>query len=69
MGDIDQEDRSFKSACVNKSRDPTRKYPIKNRAGGVAQVLESLLCKHEALSSNPTIEKYKTKHKSLEERN
>jgi superfamily II helicase len=37
----------------------SRKYPIQNKAGGVAQVVECLLSKHEALSSNSSTEKRK----------
>jgi hypothetical protein len=38
------------------------------RAGGVAQVLECLLCKCEALSSNPRTTKNKRKQKNKDER-
>jgi hypothetical protein len=33
------------------------KYPTQNRAGGVAEVVEHLSSKHEALSSNPSTTK------------
>jgi hypothetical protein len=32
----------------------TQKYPTQKRAGGVAQVVEHLLSKREALNSNPS---------------
>jgi hypothetical protein len=35
----------------------SRKYPTQKRAGGVAQVVECLLSKHEVLSSNPSTRK------------
>jgi hypothetical protein len=46
----------------------TKVYSIKiiseteNRTGGVAQVVEHLLCKHKALSSNTSLTKKKKTH-------
>jgi hypothetical protein len=42
----------LKSAWANSSRDPIFKIPNTTRAGGVAQVVECLPSKCEALSSN-----------------
>jgi hypothetical protein len=44
----DQEDHSSKPAWANSLGDPISKKPSQNRAGGVVQVVESLLSKHEA---------------------
>jgi hypothetical protein len=53
LGVWDQEDLSLRSAQANSSRDPTSEIPRTNWTGEVAQVEECLLCKLEALSSNP----------------
>jgi hypothetical protein len=44
----------------NSLRDPVSKITRAKETGGVAHVVEHLLCKHEVLSSNPT--KNQNKH-------
>jgi hypothetical protein len=44
---------------ANSSQDPLLKNPSQKRAGGVAQVVECLSSKHEALTSNPSVAKGK----------
>jgi hypothetical protein len=64
LGGRDQEDQSSKPAWANSSGDPISKNPSqKNRAGRVTQVIEHLLSKHKALSSNSTVAK-KTKKRN-----
>jgi hypothetical protein len=53
------------SAQANSSRDPISKCPSQKRVGGMAQVVECLLSKHEAQSSKPSIEKKKKKGRVL----
>jgi hypothetical protein len=38
---------------ISKKKKKTKKKPTVNGLRGVAQVVKSLLCKHEALNSNP----------------
>jgi hypothetical protein len=54
-GGRDQEDHSSKSAQANSSQYPISKILNTKRAGRVAQGVECLPSKHEALSSNPSI--------------
>jgi hypothetical protein len=49
----DQEDCSSRPIWANSSVDPISKIPNTKRAGGVAQVVEHLLSKCEALGSSP----------------
>jgi hypothetical protein len=42
----DREDNGFKSAQVNSSQDPTSKKNIPKWSGGVAKVVEHLLCEY-----------------------
>jgi hypothetical protein len=58
-GDRDQEDCISKPAWTKSSRDPILKIPntYTQRVGDVAQVVECLPNKHEALSSNSTHKK------------
>jgi hypothetical protein len=53
----DWENHGSRPAWANSPRDPISKITRakRTRAGGVAQVVELLLCKCEALSSNPRI--------------
>jgi hypothetical protein len=55
----------LETSLANSSQDPISKISNrKKRVGGVAQMSECLLSKHEALSSNPsTIKKKKEKEK------
>jgi hypothetical protein len=62
-GDRDQEDHSSKPAQVNSSGDPISKIPTQNSTSGMAQVVEHLQTKCEALSSNPSATKKKKKKK------
>jgi hypothetical protein len=43
--------RGSKPAWANSSRDPISKITRAKEAGGMAQVVEHLLCKHTALGS------------------
>jgi hypothetical protein len=43
-------------------QDPTSKITRAKWIGGVAQAVENLLCKWEALSSNPSAQKKKKKN-------
>jgi hypothetical protein len=53
-GGRDQEDLGWKPPQANSLQDPISKIPnTKKRTGGVAQVVERLHSKHEALRSNP----------------
>jgi hypothetical protein len=49
------------ASLSNKSETLSQKYPTQERAGGVAQVIEYLSSKCEALSSNSSTAKKKTK--------
>jgi hypothetical protein len=42
---------------LSEKRDPISKITREIKTGGVAQVVEGLLCKHEVLSSNPNTAK------------
>jgi hypothetical protein len=53
LGGWDQEDWRPKPAWTNSSGDPISKITRAKWAGGVGQVVELLLCKCKALSSNP----------------
>jgi hypothetical protein len=64
LGSRDQEDCSLRLAPA-KIKTLSQKYPIQKRAGRVAQIVESLPIKHEALSSNPSAAKKKKKEKKL----
>jgi hypothetical protein len=46
----------------NSSQDPISKITTKKWTRGMAQVVESLLCKGKAMSSNPTLTNNKTKN-------
>jgi hypothetical protein len=59
LGGRDKEDRGLNSAQANSWRDPILKISNTKRAGGVAQVVECLLSKHEVLSSNSNTTKKK----------
>jgi hypothetical protein len=63
-GGRNQENHSSKPARANNLRDLISKNPIrKKRAGGMVQVVDHLLCKHETSSSNPSDQtKRKTKN-------
>jgi hypothetical protein len=52
LGGWDQEDHSLRSAPTNSSWEPISKITRVKWTGGRAQVVECLLCKHKALSSN-----------------
>jgi hypothetical protein len=51
------------SLSSNPSTAREKKYPTQKRAGQVAQVVECLRTKHEALTSNPYTTKKKKKKK------
>jgi hypothetical protein len=48
------ENCSLRPAQANSSQDSISKITIEKWAGGVTQVIENLLCKHKAPSSNPS---------------
>jgi hypothetical protein len=54
LGGWDQKDGGLRPAWANRSQDPISKITRAKCTGGVAQVVELLLCKHEALSSKPS---------------
>jgi hypothetical protein len=54
LGHWDCEDLSLKPDHENSSWDPISKVKRTKWTGGEAQVVELLLCKHKALSSNPS---------------
>jgi hypothetical protein len=54
----DQEDCGSKPAQANSLQDPILKKKSQKRAGGVAQVVEHLPTKCEALNSNPITKKH-----------
>jgi hypothetical protein len=56
--------QGLRSARANSSWDLISKITTEKWSGGVAQAIEHLLCKHEALSSNPspTTKKNSRKH-------
>jgi hypothetical protein len=58
-GGRDQEDHGSKPAQGHSSKDPILKIPNIKKAGGVAQVVEHLSSKCEALSSNSNTEEKK----------
>jgi hypothetical protein len=67
-GGRDQKDCDLKLAQADGSRDPIlKKTQHKNRAGRVAQFIELLSSKYEALSSNPMQKKKKEKREGKEE--
>jgi hypothetical protein len=51
---LDQEDQSWGPAWVNSSQDAISKIIRAKWTEGVVQAVEHLLCKCEALSSNPS---------------
>jgi hypothetical protein len=53
-------------AALGRRECPSLKVP-KKKTGGVAQVLECLLCKHKALSSNPSPTKKEGRERGREE--
>jgi hypothetical protein len=53
VGDWDQEEQVLRPAGANSSWDPISKMTRAKWTEGVAQAVEHLLCKDEALSSNP----------------
>jgi hypothetical protein len=55
LGDWDREDQRLRPALANSSWDPISKIITAKWVGGVAQAVECLLCRHEALSLNPTL--------------
>jgi hypothetical protein len=63
VGGWDLKDRVLRLAQASSSKDPISKISRAKWTGGVARAVESLLCKHEALSSNssPTKKNQKTK--------
>jgi hypothetical protein len=63
FGDWDQEDHSSSPAQANSSWDITSKLTRAKWSEGVAQMVEHLLCKNEALNSNPSPTKKKKKKK------
>jgi hypothetical protein len=56
----------FEAHC---SRDPISKITRAKCTGGVAQIVENLLCECEALSSNPSLTKQKKKERKVENSN
>jgi hypothetical protein len=62
-GGRDQEDHDSKPAQANSSQDPISKNPSQKRADGVAQIVENLPRKHEALSSNPSMTRKEKKER------
>jgi hypothetical protein len=59
LGGKDQEDCSSRPTRANSCPDPISKILNTKRVGGVAQVVECLLSKHEIVSSNPSTTKNK----------
>jgi hypothetical protein len=57
LGGRDQEDQDSNSAQANSLRDPNLKYPIQNRAGGVAQVVTK-----DSKFGNKIVKKKATSH-------
>jgi hypothetical protein len=53
-GGWDLEDRGSRPAWANSSQYPISKISRAKQTGGVVEVVEHLLCKNEALSSNPS---------------
>jgi hypothetical protein len=54
LGDLDQEEHSLRPAWVNSLQDHISKITRAKWTGGVAQVIESLLCKNEFKSQSYT---------------
>jgi hypothetical protein len=49
----DREDRGLRPVWANSLQDPISKITRTKWTGGVAKVVEHLLCKHKTLSSKP----------------
>jgi hypothetical protein len=63
LGEEDQKDPSLRSAPANSSQDPISKITRAKWTGSMAQAVQHLLCKCEALYSNPSPTKEKRKEK------
>jgi hypothetical protein len=59
LGGWDQEDHGSRPAWKNSSKDSMSKITREIWTGGVAQVVDNLLCKCKALSSNSSLTKKK----------
>jgi hypothetical protein len=57
LGGLNQEDCGSRSPWTNSFQDPIFKITRTKWTRGVAEVTEHLLCKHKALSSNPSLTK------------
>jgi hypothetical protein len=55
LGGWDQEAHGLRPAWANRSQDPICKITTVKWTGPVVQAIECLLCKHKALSSNPSL--------------
>jgi hypothetical protein len=53
LGDSDREDLGLRPGQANSLQDPVSQIIREKWTGGVAQAVESLLCKSKVLSSNP----------------
>jgi hypothetical protein len=60
---LETEIKKFEASQGQKSKILSQKYPIPEKAGGAAQVIEHFLSKYEALSPNPSATKKKKKRK------
>jgi hypothetical protein len=61
-GGRDREDQGSKPGQADSLQEPISKNPSQKRAGGVAQMVEHLPSKHEALSLNSSTAKKKKKY-------
>jgi hypothetical protein len=59
LGGWDQADGSLRPTWTNSSQDPISKLTRAKWTGGIANVVQCLLCKHEVLSSKPSPPKKK----------
>jgi hypothetical protein len=68
LGSRDQEDYGSKPAHTNNFQDSISKITREEWTGGVAQVVECLLCKCKVLNSNPSPTKKKERKKERKEK-
>jgi hypothetical protein len=62
---LETEIKKFEASQGQKSKILSQKYPIPEKAGGAAQVIEHFLSKYEALSPNPVPQKKKKRKERI----